>query len=55
MTDMPARTTQRHSTGTAADTGAQLAAPGSAAPLPSPQYAGLFIEPDLPPLLDDAE
>ncbi|MFI8004126.1 hypothetical protein [Streptomyces sp. NPDC086010] len=50
MTDMPARTNQRHSDGAVAsvDTAA-------AAPLPSPQYAGLFMEPDLPPVTDDLE
>ncbi|MFE4695052.1 MULTISPECIES: hypothetical protein [Streptomyces] len=49
MTDMPARTIQRHAdTATTTDTGA-------AAPLPSPQYAGLFIEPDLPPFTDESE
>ncbi|MFE4450567.1 hypothetical protein [Streptomyces sp. NPDC056796] len=50
MTDMPARTTQRRPEGTATTTDA-----GSAAPLPTPQYAGLFIEPDLPPVTDEPE
>lgn len=49
MTDMPARTIQRHAdTATTTDIGA-------AALLPSPQYAGLFIEPDLPPFTDESE
>ncbi len=52
MTDMPARTTQRRSDSTAAATAADT---GTAAPLPTPQYAGLFIEPDLPPLADEPE
>ncbi|MFJ4843142.1 hypothetical protein [Streptomyces sp. NPDC088746] len=51
MTDTPARTAQRHhdaaSAATTADTGAS--------PLPTPQYAGLFIEPDLPPVADEPE
>lgn len=49
-----ARTTQRHPDNTAGDTGAH-SAPGTVAPLPTPQYAGLFIEPDLPPLVDEPE
>ncbi|MFJ8888640.1 hypothetical protein ACIRJR_35280 [Streptomyces sp. NPDC102402] len=48
MTDMPARTIQRRSDSTAIDT-------GTTDPLPTPQYAGLFIEPDLPPLADEPE
>jgi hypothetical protein len=52
MTDTSARTTRRHtdaaSTATDADTGAS-------SPLPTPQYAGLFIEPDLPPVADEPE
>ncbi|MFF5723548.1 hypothetical protein [[Kitasatospora] papulosa] len=49
MTDMPTRTIQRPAGATTTvDTGA-------AAPLPSPQYAGLFIEPDLPPFTDEPE
>ncbi|MEU0303351.1 hypothetical protein ABZ252_28445 [Streptomyces sp. NPDC006175] len=52
MTDTPARTNRRHpdaaSAATTADTGAS-------APLPTPQYAGLFIEPDLPPVADEPE
>lgn len=47
MTDMPARTHRHHDS--------SAAAAGTAAPLPTPQYAGLFIEPDLPPLTDEAE
>ncbi|MGW0791512.1 hypothetical protein ACWD04_25565 [Streptomyces sp. NPDC002911] len=50
MTDMPARTTQRHS-----DSASATADPGSAAPLPTPQYANLFMEPDLPPVTDEPE
>lgn len=50
MTD--ARSTQRHPDN--GDTGTHLAS-GSAAQLPTPQYAGLFIEPDLPPLVDEPE
>lgn len=52
MTDMPARTTQRHS-----DSASATAAPdaGSTAPRPTPQYANLFIEPDLPPVPDEHE
>lgn len=50
MTDMPARTTQRHPDSTTATDG-----PGTAAPLPTPQYAGLFVEPDLPPVTDEPE
>ncbi|WP_327116391.1 hypothetical protein OG206_15505 [Streptomyces sp. NBC_01341] len=49
MTDMPARTNQRHSDGAVASVDT------AAAPLPSPQYAGLFIEPDLPPVTDELE
>ncbi|MFC9946695.1 hypothetical protein [Streptomyces pratensis] len=52
MTDMPARTTQRHAERTSATTNAET---GNAAPLPTPQYAGLFIEPDLPPVTDEPE
>ncbi|MFD4031267.1 hypothetical protein OG596_17460 [Streptomyces sp. NBC_01102] len=52
MTDMPARTTHRHSDSSAAAASADT---GAAAPLPTPQYAGLFIEPDLPPLTDEPE
>ncbi|GAA2956645.1 MULTISPECIES: hypothetical protein [Streptomycetaceae] len=52
MTDMPARSTHRHSDSSAA---AASADSGAAAPLPTPQYAGLFIEPDLPPLTDETE
>ncbi|GGZ16697.1 hypothetical protein [Streptomyces nitrosporeus] len=50
MTDMPARSTHRHneSPSVAKDL-------GTPAPPPAPQYAGLFVEPDLPPLADDAE
>ncbi|MFF2137981.1 hypothetical protein [Streptomyces sp. NPDC058193] len=52
MTDMPARATTRRpdsiSAATASDT-------RTTAPLPTPQYAGLFIEPDLPPLADEPE
>ncbi|MCW8220835.1 hypothetical protein ACIPJG_30740 [Streptomyces halstedii] len=51
MTDMPARSTQRHPDSQAAATD-----PGAPAPLPTPQYAGLFVEPDLPPLpVDDTD
>ncbi|MFD4896472.1 hypothetical protein [Streptomyces sp. NPDC058411] len=52
MTDTPARATQRHSDGTSAATTADT---GASAPLPTPQYAGLFIEPDLPPVTDEPE
>jgi hypothetical protein len=52
MTDMPARTIPRHSDGTSTATAPDA---GSTAPLPTPQYAGLFIEPDLPPVADDLE
>ncbi|MER5551286.1 hypothetical protein ABT001_06285 [Streptomyces sp. NPDC002793] len=52
MTDMPARTTQRHSDSSA---GTATADANSAAPLPTPQYANLFIEPDLPPVTDEPE
>ncbi|MGW4232935.1 hypothetical protein ACWEF9_27265 [Streptomyces sp. NPDC004980] len=52
MTDMPARTTHRHSDSSAAAASADT---GAATPLPTPQYAGLFIEPDLPPLTDEPE
>ncbi|MFE7749432.1 hypothetical protein [Streptomyces sp. NPDC057428] len=48
MTDMPARSNQRHSDGATADA-------ATATPMPSPQYAGLFIEPDLPPVTDEPE
>lgn len=51
MTDTPARATQRHSDGTPTAT----ADTGTAAPRPTPQYAGLFIEPDLPPAPDEPE
>ncbi|MFI2784143.1 hypothetical protein [Streptomyces sp. ALB3] len=54
MTDMPARTTQRRPAGTSA-TATATAEPGAPAPLPTPQYAGLFIEPDLPPVTDEPE
>lgn len=54
MTDMPASQKQRHSDSTAADTGAHIAS-SPVAQLPTPQYAGLFIEPDLPPLVDEPE
>ncbi|WP_326698894.1 hypothetical protein OG909_17240 [Streptomyces sp. NBC_01754] len=51
MTDMPARSSQRHPDSPAAATD-----PGTPAPLPAPQYAGLFVEPDLPPApADDAD
>ena len=50
MTDMPVRTTQRHPDGATA-----TAETGASAPLPSPQYAGLFLEPALPPVTDEAE
>ncbi|MEH0404331.1 hypothetical protein ACFY7V_22840 [[Kitasatospora] papulosa] len=50
MTDMPSRTIQRH-----ADSATTTVDTGAAAPLPSPQYAGLFIEPDLPPFTDEPE
>ncbi|MEU5718646.1 hypothetical protein AB0G71_23320 [Streptomyces sp. NPDC020403] len=49
MTDMPASTTQRHPDGSTAATET------GAAPLPTPQYAGLFVEPDLPPFTDETE
>ncbi|MFJ8866116.1 hypothetical protein ACIRD6_10240 [Streptomyces sp. NPDC102473] len=52
MTDMPARTTTRRPDGTSA---AAATDTRIAAPLPTPQYAGLFIEPDLPPLADEPE
>ncbi|CAM5478077.1 hypothetical protein AB0H45_20790 [Streptomyces atroolivaceus] len=52
MTDMPARTTQRRPDGASAATNAET---GNPAPLPTPQYAGLFIEPDLPPVTDEPE
>ncbi|MEU0134807.1 hypothetical protein ABZ172_12335 [Streptomyces sp. NPDC006296] len=50
MTDTSARTIPRHADRTTAP-----APSGAAAPLPAPQYAGLFIEPDLPPFADDTE
>ncbi|MDF6019819.1 hypothetical protein [Streptomyces sp. JH34] len=50
MTDMPARTIQRR-----ADSATVTADTGAADPLPTPQYAGLFIEPDLPPFTDESE
>ena len=52
MTDMPARTTQRHSESTSA---AATPDSGTTAPRPTPQYANLFIEPDLPPVTDEPE
>ncbi|MFI6121722.1 hypothetical protein ACIBCU_18090 [Streptomyces sp. NPDC051064] len=52
MTDMPARTTQRHPDAASAATTADK---GASSPLPTPQYAGLFIEPDLPPVADEPE
>ncbi|MFJ8863279.1 hypothetical protein ACIRD8_33290 [Streptomyces sp. NPDC102451] len=52
MTDTSARTTQRHSDGASAAANADTGAPS---PLPTPQYAGLFIEPDLPPVTDEPE
>ncbi|HWU06357.1 MAG TPA: hypothetical protein VN520_08230 [Streptomyces sp.] len=52
MTDMPARTTQRHPGNASASSDADT---GIAAPLPTPQYAGLFVEPDLPPVTDEPE
>uniref|UniRef100_A0AAU3GVF2 Uncharacterized protein n=1 Tax=Streptomyces sp. NBC_01401 TaxID=2903854 RepID=A0AAU3GVF2_9ACTN len=52
MTDTSARTTQRRSDGTSAATTADT---GTTAPLPTPQYAGLFVEPDLPPVPDEHE
>jgi hypothetical protein len=48
MTDMPARTTQRHPGSATAETDME-------GQLPTPQYAGLFIEPDLPPVTDEPE
>ncbi|MFE3519233.1 hypothetical protein [Streptomyces sp. NPDC059166] len=50
MTDLPARTTRR-----SADTAPAVADRAVATPLPAPQYAGLFIEPDLPPAADEPE
>ncbi|MFD6281968.1 hypothetical protein ACFWFI_41400 [Streptomyces sp. NPDC060209] len=50
MTDMPARTAQRHPDSATATTDT-----GAVTPLPTPQYAGLFIEPDLPPVTDEPE
>lgn len=52
MTDMPARTTQRHPGDAPASSGTDT---DTTAPLPTPQYAGLFIEPDLPPVTDEPE
>ncbi|MEU1487259.1 hypothetical protein [Streptomyces sp. NPDC005752] len=52
MTDMSVRTIQRHTDGPSAIVTADM---GTAAPRPTPQYANLFIEPDLPPFTDDAE
>ncbi|MEU5165222.1 MULTISPECIES: hypothetical protein [Streptomyces] len=52
MIDTPARTSQRHSDGPSATVTADT---GTVAPRPTPQYANLFIEPDLPPFTDDAE
>ncbi|MFC8227755.1 hypothetical protein [Streptomyces sp. NPDC057287] len=52
MTDMPARTTTRRPDSTSAATAHDT---GLASPLPTPQYAGLFIEPDLPPVTDEPE
>ncbi|MEV6259164.1 hypothetical protein AB0M42_00055 [Streptomyces sp. NPDC051784] len=50
MTDLPARTPRRP-----ADTAPPAADRGVATPLPAPQYSGLFIEPDLPPVADEPE
>ncbi|MEU0129881.1 MULTISPECIES: hypothetical protein [unclassified Streptomyces] len=50
MTTTTARTTPRQH-----DSAMTTANTATAAPLPSPQYAGLFIEPDLPPFTDDSE
>ncbi|MFG2593258.1 hypothetical protein OG379_20830 [Streptomyces sp. NBC_01166] len=52
MTDTPARTAQRHHDAASAAT---IADTGASSPLPTPQYAGLFIEPDLPPVADEPE
>ncbi|MFF3129817.1 hypothetical protein ACFVRD_48475 [Streptomyces sp. NPDC057908] len=54
MADIPPRQVQRRIDDSAADMGT-LVDLGLAEEQPVPQYAGLFVEPDIPPLADEPE
>ncbi|MEU2673630.1 hypothetical protein ABZ622_33170 [Streptomyces sp. NPDC007164] len=54
MPDFPPQQVQRRVDDSAADLGT-LVDLGLAEEQPVPQYAGLFIEPDIPPPVDESE
>ncbi|MFG2631289.1 hypothetical protein [Streptomyces sp. NPDC048473] len=54
MADFPPRQVQRRLDDSAADMGT-LVDLGLVEKQPKPQYAGLFVEPDIPPLNDEPE
>ncbi|MFE4334948.1 MULTISPECIES: hypothetical protein [unclassified Streptomyces] len=53
MADIPPRQTERRLDDSAADMGT-LVGLGLVEEQPKPQYAGLFLEPDIPPAAEDA-
>ncbi|MCX4786452.1 hypothetical protein OG369_09740 [Streptomyces sp. NBC_01221] len=54
MADFPPQQVQRRIDDSAADMGT-LVDLGLAEEQPVPQYAGLFVEPDIPPAVDEPE